>query len=428
MQVQQVRGGGKCEFALSDTHFTLDAKQLMQIFTQHHNSQQLYKDRKSECFYGGVPDTQEAIDYAVMTSGVLGVPYPSVLGAGLQLPTSPTSGGPGSGASCPGATTTTTTTTVVVTHGNGETETIIEGDNLPPGTNEMIMSAAAAAFPIDCYAMPGSALATTSITGGPVQVQSYQLNNSPAGLSVGMCVPGDLAAVPVVSPLTTTTMHTTTIINTAGGNFHPQITLPPHHPPPLPAAIAEAAAAAGLIHPSAAVRGPTELLEGPLRQVQQQPPPQQNQQAKSGPSATKVVQTLKQVDKTATPVKVPATVTQGTQSCPAGAVPIQKKQTAKRTRPFSQGPNGQVSHGGCTGTQKGGHSVASTQTGVVPGNEKAPKALDVDSATESNGETSLSIAAGQGHYEVVEFLLSRKAHIGKSYFSQRNYFSKNIPN
>jgi len=51
---------------------------------------------------------------------------------------------------------TNTTTTVVVTHGNGETETIIEGDNLPPGANEMIMSAAAAAFPLDCFPLPGS--------------------------------------------------------------------------------------------------------------------------------------------------------------------------------------------------------------------------------------------------------------------------------
>lgn len=52
--------------------------------------------------------------------------------------------------------TTTTTTTVVVTHGNGETETIFDGENLPPGANEVIMNAAAAAFPLDCFPLPSA--------------------------------------------------------------------------------------------------------------------------------------------------------------------------------------------------------------------------------------------------------------------------------
>ena len=65
--------------------------------------------------------------------------------------------GPGcSSAAGTTAATSTTTTTVVVTHGNGETETIIEGEDLPPGTNEMIMSAAAATFPLECFPLQGA--------------------------------------------------------------------------------------------------------------------------------------------------------------------------------------------------------------------------------------------------------------------------------
>ena len=42
-----------------------------------------------------------------------------------------------------------TTTTVVVHH--GESETIIQGDNLPPGTSDLIFNAAAQAFPLEGF-------------------------------------------------------------------------------------------------------------------------------------------------------------------------------------------------------------------------------------------------------------------------------------
>jgi hypothetical protein len=101
--------------------------------------------------------------------------------------------------------------------------------------------------------------------------------------------------------------------------------------------------------------------------------------------------------------------TTATQVTSSGMAPIMKKQTAKRTRSFAPGgPHG----GACSNNQKGGsHSVASTQTG----NDKSSRILDVDSATNSNGETLLSIAASQGHYDVVDFLLNRKANIGMCY-------------
>ena len=110
-----------------------------------------------------------------------------------------------------------------------------------------------------------------------------------------------------------------------------------------------------------------------------------------------------------------------------------KKPVAKRSRPFcpqnsaggsncSQQPrqsNQQTqtsshSHSAAVGVKQN-QSVASTQTtfsGQPDPSKIIARPLDVDSATESNGETSLSIAAASGHYEVVEFLLSRKAQIG----------------
>lgn len=306
----------------------------------------------------------------------------------------------------PGTTTTTTTTTVVVTHGNGETETIIEGDNLPPGTNEMIMSAAAAAFPLECYAPVG---VTTGAGAGQVQVQSYQLG-SPLNV-------GDLP-----SSLTTTTMHTTTIINSGNGNFPSPILLPPHphHPPPLPQAFTEAAAAAGLVPPSGAP---------PEGAVKQQNQSQVQKQPVSKPTAAKVaqVQTQTQTQTSTTAAvkeKATTTVTKTLQPPVATTTAVPKKQTAKRSRPFSQGP--QAHHGSCPNNHKGcaGHQAVGTQTHST--SDKSSKELDVDSATESNGETSLSIAAAQGHYEVVEFLLQRKAHIGKKIFCR--YFPINRTN
>jgi hypothetical protein len=130
---------------------------------------------------------------------------PTLVGpGGTLLPTSP---GGAPGVLTPGGTT--TTTTVVVTHGNGETDTIIDhGDGT---TNaEMIFNAAAAAFPSipDCYSMP-------------VQVQSYQLNTAGAGgTGSSISSPAGLSELPGLPscehPLTTTTMHTTTIINSGG--------------------------------------------------------------------------------------------------------------------------------------------------------------------------------------------------------------------
>lgn len=286
----------------------------------------------------------------------------------------------------------------MVTHGNGETETIIEGEQLPPGANEMILSAAAA-FPLDCYA-PG------------VQVQSY----------LGGSVTGEIPP----PPLTTTTMHTTTIINSGNGNF-PQQILPQRHPPPLPTAFSEAAAAAGLVPPSGA---PPTSDSGTQKSSQQKQPVSTTTKATSTGKMQAQTQTLPvsaagkdkaQVQPPPGPLP-PAKTPTATQQLSAAAQP--KKQTAKRTRPFSQGPGGGHAPGSCPNNNKlcsgGSHAAVGTQTPAAAGTaataapgDKPKKDLDVDSATDSNGETSLSIAAGQGHYEVVEFLLSRSAHIGK---------------
>jgi hypothetical protein len=350
----------------------------------------IYKagNQKYDCFEGGTItyDSPEmmAADFAQVIAAST---YPTHSQGGLVTPTQVVI------PSSPGTTTTTTTTTVVVTHGNGETETIIEGDNLPRGTNEMIMSAAAAAFPLDCYS-PG------------VQVQSYQLS-SPLNV-------GDMP------PLTTTTMHTTTIINSANGNFPPQILLP-HHPPALPIAFSEAAAAAGLVAPS----GAQPDIPGTLKQIEVTAALKQQQQLQNQQKQSQQTQVQHQQPQSKVAGKITQVQTQPIvkEKVPSSPVPpkatqpplnpaaLPKKQTAKRTRPFSQGPQGH--HGPCPNNHKGcgqSHQTSSTQT---PNDPKAPKALDLDSATESNGETSLSIAAGQGHYDVVAFLLEKKAHIGK---------------
>ncbi|XP_035703978.1 ankyrin repeat domain-containing protein 17 isoform X5 [Folsomia candida] len=349
--------------------------QVQQIFTQH-QSQLIYQqgnpgDRKFECFESGVG---AAAALAYDNPEITAADFAQVLAAAgtftaqqqQQLP--PSSSSVIIPAPPPGTTTTTTTTTVVVTHGNGETETIMEGE-LPPGANEMIMTAATAAFPLDCQ--------------GQVQVASYQVSSP---ISVGV------TELPPTS-LTTTTMHTTTIINSAGGGSQILLPHPTRHPPPLPVAFSEAAAAAGLRIPSGAPpsKQPNKTLSGKMAQAQTQTTPIVKD-PRPGPPA---------------PSKPPSA-----SSVAATAVP--KKQTAKRTRPFSQGPQGHNHHGGpCPNNHKGcgGHTNAvGTQT---PGAavDKNAKALDVDSATESSGETSLSIAAGQGHLEVVEFLLERNASI-----------------
>lgn len=224
---------------------------------------------------------------------------------------------------------------------------------------------------------------------GEVNVQSYQVGASGDG--------------------STTTMQTTTIINAATSlnNFQQQIILP-HHPPPLPAAIAAAAAAAGLVPPSGAP--PPGALKG---------------------IAKKEVQSAKVTTATSTPTpKISGT------SAPPGQPPIpvnqvppvaslaapvgQKKQLAKRSRPLAQSgscsrqSNQQTqthahAHGHAHGKQN--QSVASTQTNIT-GQQVNGSHFDVNTATESSGETSLSIAAASGHYEVVEFLLGRHANIG----------------
>jgi len=117
------------------------------------------------------------------------------------------------------------------------------------------------------------------------------------------------------------------------------------------------------------------------------------------------------------------------------AAPVgQKKQLAKRSRPFGQptctGSNPRQSnqqtqthththtHSHATAAGMKQNQSASTQTPLTGQQAEkvvaAPsKHFDVNSCTESNGESSLSIAAGAGHLEVVEFLLSRNARIGK---------------
>ncbi|ODM95490.1 Ankyrin repeat and KH domain-containing protein mask [Orchesella cincta] len=134
--------------------------------------------------------------------------------------------------------------------------------------------------------------------------------------------------------------------------------------------------------------------------VQQQ---QHHQQTSSKPSS----QATQQVSSSSSSSSV------GQPQAQHGQQPVPKKQVAKRTRPFCQQQQQQQVQGAaakgkgkCAGHS---HSVASTQT--PPTDKSNARALDVDSATESNGETSLSIAAASGHYEVVEFLIARKAHI-----------------
>lgn len=302
----------------------------------HHQSQFIYKGDKKGFLEAGAHyeplnliegTPAEMLDFTQVLAGPLGA-------AGGVIPGSITSGQPGTA-------TTTTTTTVVVTHGNGETETIIDGDNLPPGTNEMIMTAAAAAFPLDCFpgglgtATTGSVEGTTTVLPGQLQVQLSQVPVPVQVPPTGITITQDL------SPLTTTTMHTTTIINSSGtatAGFQPQILLP--HPPPLPQAIAAAAAAAGLIPPSGAPP------DGALRHQQHfQQTPQQQKQAV--PAATtikgqitkeKCVQQQQQQQASSATKPSSQVSSSGTQvqQHAVPAQPVPKKQVAKRTRPFCQ--------------------------------------------------------------------------------------------
>jgi len=218
-------------------------------------------------------------------------------------------------------------------------------------------------------------------------VQSYQVGGSGDG--------------------STTTMQTTTIINAATSlnNFQQQL-IHPHHPPPLPAAIAAAAAAAGLVPPSGAP--PPGALKGMIKKETQ------NTKTVTAAPTPKISGT------SAPPGQPPIPVNQVPPVSSLAAPVGQKKQLAKRSRP--QGQSGSCSrqsqqtqtHAHAHGHSHGKHnqSVASTQT-TLTGQQANPNHFDVNTATESGGETSLTIAAASGHYEVVEFLLGRKANIGK---------------
>jgi len=423
MQVSQVSGNQSCPSSSScpspsasldsisntinngagsatEKHFTLDAKKLMQIFTQHHLRGSSGTAKFVDC-YDGINYDAATGDHLLEYTQVMGVAgspssvaYPVAVSPGgtpllgstttTLLPTSP---GNGNGAS--GTTTTTTTTTVVVTHGNGETQTIIDGEGTANAEMIFNAAAAAAAFPTLNYSLPDMQLQSYQLTAG---VPVVSPSNNPAALSELACLP------PPASPLTTT-MHTTTIINSGGSGpsninnafqLQPQILLP-HPPPGVPTTNPPPPANNNTFIAPSQDQGTT--------MAQRHHTPQKNMKQ----SGVQIVR-----EKIVTTSTGKAMSSQATQATSSGIPTTLKKQTAKRTRSFApaNGP-----HGVCSSNQKGGgsHSVASTQTG----NDKQMKVLDIDSATDSNGETSLTVAALQGHFEVCEFLLSRKAAIGK---------------
>jgi len=467
MQLQQVNNIAKDIV----TPMGVDPKLLTKLFAEQ--SQFIYKgDKGYETFDGPQPDMMDFRQmFEAAEKGGFGTPTgPSGLASVGVIPPVALSmaGALGLRSSSPlslassssststghGTTTTTTTTTVVVTHGNGETETIVEGDHLPPGTNEMIMSAAAATFPMEGFPVNGSfQVQNPTIPPGAssVQVQAY---HQALELGVGVST-SPVRDHPSSSGMTTTTMHTTTIINSSS-NSHPVNDLK-EFPPPLPVMIDSAASCAGLIYDSEAAAaaaaaaiaaaesaprpakspkgsskektaGMSSISSGP----KDSPPP-------APPTPATPVAPIAAAKVTTPPAPVPQPQPHPA-AVPQAVVP-QKKQLAKRTRPLSQQggpmatcPGGQTprqsnqhtqtnsnhghahvhSHGGRGAVHN--HSVASTQTSEKlqkQQKEKNKLGIDLDSATESNGETSLSIAAASGHYEVVDFLIEQSAHIGK---------------